>query len=103
MLKTKTTVLIDGIEYKLSGSESEEYMHQVAILVDSRLRKTKTQCESLNTTLVAVLTAVNIADELIKERWKNQALENQMRDQFANKPQSNNSKSNTFKPFNINL
>lgn len=81
MQKTKTKVYIDGIEYSLSGRESQEYLHQVAQLVDKRLRQTKIQCDTLNGTLIAVLTAVNIADELLKEKMINQSLENQIREQ----------------------
>lgn len=92
MDKIKTVVRIDDREYVLAGHESESYMHEVAIFVDKKMREVHSVCESLNTSMTAVLTAVNLADELIKERRKSAELERQVRELFANKTASNKKK-----------
>ncbi len=68
MARKKTTVRIDGHEYVLAGEETEEYMHEVAIYVDRKMSEIHSQFENLSTSMVAVLAAINIADELLKER-----------------------------------
>lgn len=68
--KIKTIVRIAGQEYRLTGYESEEYMHRVAIHVDRKMTEISKSYPDLNTTMVAVLAALNIADELIRERAK---------------------------------
>ncbi|NLG37658.1 MAG: cell division protein ZapA [Clostridiales bacterium] len=69
--KVKTVVRIGGQEYRLSGYESEEYMHRVAIYVDRKMNEIAKQFTDLSTTMIAVLAALNIADELIRERSRN--------------------------------
>ena len=68
MARNKTSVRIDGHEYVLAGDESEEYMHEVAIYVDRKMTEINASFENLSTSMVAVLAALNIADELLKER-----------------------------------
>lgn len=68
MARKKTTVRIDGHDYTLAGEESEEYMHEVAIYVDRKMSEIHKQFKHLSTSMVAVLSAINIADELLKER-----------------------------------
>jgi len=68
MSRTKTTVIINGHEYVLAGEEPEEYMHEVAIYVDKKMSEIHRKYDKLSTSMVAVLAAVNIADELLKER-----------------------------------
>lgn len=66
MEKNKTKIKIGGIEYTISGYETEEYMHQVATYVDKKMNEIKQKCFSLDSAMIAVLTAVNIADENLK-------------------------------------
>lgn len=73
--KVRTVVHIGGQEYRLSGYESEEYMHRVAIYVDRKMNEIAKQFPELSTAMIAVLAALNIADELIRERSRNQQLD----------------------------
>ena len=73
MPRMKTTVKINGQEYVLAGEEPEEYMHEVAIYVDKKMSEIHRKYDKLSTSMVAVLAAVNIADELLKERRKSTA------------------------------
>ncbi len=66
MDKTRTVVKICGKEYMMAGFESEEYIHRVAIYVDRKMSELKSQYVNLNSTTLAVLTSINIADDLLK-------------------------------------
>ena len=89
MARNKTSVRIDGQEYILAGDESEEYMHEVAIFVDRKMTEIHSQFENLSTSMVAVLSALNIADELLKERKGHPTPKKQ------SAPQKNSQESNT--------
>ena len=75
MDKVKTLVKIGGKEYMMTGYESEEYMHKVAIYVDHKMSEIKKTCFNLSTAMIAVLSAANIADELLKAKDEITALE----------------------------
>ena len=60
------TVVINGIEYNLRGKEDELYLSKVAAYVDNKIREISGSNKKLSTSSAAVLTAVNIADELFK-------------------------------------
>jgi cell division protein ZapA len=66
MDKTRTMVKICGKEYVMAGFESEEYIHRVAIYVDRKMTELKGQYVNLNPSTLSVLTAINVADDLIK-------------------------------------
>lgn len=66
MAKNKTIVNIGHHEYTLMGEESTEYIHRVAIFVDRRMREIMATALSVSDTMLAMLTAINIADEHIK-------------------------------------
>lgn len=68
MSRRKTTVRINRQEYVLAGDEPEEYMHEVAIYVDKKMSEISNKYNHLSTSMIAVLAAVNITDELLKER-----------------------------------
>ena len=74
MDKTRTVVKICGKEYTMAGFESEEYIHRVAIYVDRKMSELKSQYVSLNTSTLAVLTALNVADDLLKLQDQMEAL-----------------------------
>ena len=60
------TVKINGLEYNLKGEESEEYLHKVAIYADRKIKGLSENNKKLSMTSAAVLSAVNITDELFK-------------------------------------
>lgn len=96
MDKVKTTVIIGGKEYTIAGVESAEYIHRVALCVNQKMDELKRGNEQLNNTLLAVLTAINIADDYIKTKdelaeLKKQA-ETYKKEREALKPQVNVSK-----------
>lgn len=60
------TVKINGVEYNLRGKENEKYLIDVAAYVDSKFKEIFANNNKLSLSSVAVLTAINIADELFK-------------------------------------
>jgi len=81
--KNNTKVLINGNVYTLSGDESEEYIQRVALYINNKMDEIKhsDNGQLLNTRLLNVLLAINIADELFKERDLNNLMKEQSRDQ----------------------
>ena len=78
MSKVKTTVRIGGKEYTMAGNDSEEYMHRVAIYVDRKMSQIEANNNNLSTTMLAVLTSLNITDELLKLREETDELRSQL-------------------------
>lgn len=66
--KTATTVEILGREYRIRGNADGEYIQQVARFVDERLREVTRGAAGQSADRVAVLAAMNIADELFQLR-----------------------------------
>ena len=64
--KTKVTVDIYGMQYKIAGQASGGHMRRVAELVDAQMNKIAKGFPKLDTPKLAVLAAVNIADEFLK-------------------------------------
>jgi len=64
--KKRITVTIFGQSYKMVGKASTNYMRMVAGMVDEKMKNISEQNPRLDTTRIAVLTAVNIADEYIR-------------------------------------
>jgi len=60
------SVKINGVVYNLKGEENEEYLLKVAKYADKKMRDITTKNQLLSTSSAAVLSAVNIADELFK-------------------------------------
>ena len=66
MEKVKTIVKIAGKEYMMAGYETPEYMHRVALYVDRKIEELEHTYWNLSSSMLAVLTAANVADELLK-------------------------------------
>lgn len=94
MEKVKTIVNIGGKEYTIAGSESAEYIHRVALCVNQKMSELKQGNEQLNNTLLAVLTAINVADDYIKTRDELEAIKKELEiiKKAIPKPQVNVSK-----------
>lgn len=66
-MQNRVTVTIADQKYTLLASESQDYMNQVAALVDGQLRDTM-RGGKLSLLEAAVLTAMNLADSYLKEQ-----------------------------------
>ena len=67
-------VNIYGTDYPIKGSTNVEYIKQVAEYVDTKMREVDQNIAVVSTLKVAILAALNIADELFKERSKGEKL-----------------------------
>jgi cell division protein ZapA len=64
--KTKVTAVIYGEEYVVKGYAKPGYIEGIAAYVDKKMRLIGQKNSHLSTSKVAVLAALNIADELYK-------------------------------------
>ncbi len=64
------TVTIFGKEYTLKGGADSEYVQEIAAFVDKRMSEVARNAAVVSTDRVAILAAVNIADELFREQQK---------------------------------
>ncbi len=78
MEKQRTTVMVGGREYTLVSSDSPDYVRRVAAYTDRRLRETAL-ASRLPGAQAAALTALNLADELIKAQEENRRLRQRLR------------------------
>lgn len=65
-IKNKVTVEIYGESYALKGSLEEDRIRRLAALLDERMKKTAKANLRLSPAKIAVLTALNIADEFLR-------------------------------------
>ncbi len=71
MLDPKSiSVKIYGHEYTLRGEANTEYVQKVAKFVDDKMREIADNSSVASTAKIAILAAINIADELFRERQK---------------------------------
>ena len=74
MQKIRTTVRIAGKEYTIASTDSEAYVSRVAAWVDRRMTELAAATR-LPAAQLAVLTAVNAADDMMKSRDEIRRLE----------------------------
>ena len=67
-MSSQTTVEIFGRRFELRASEGSERVEELARFVDRRMRELAEVSPHVDTSKLAVLTALNIADELFKEQ-----------------------------------
>jgi len=77
--KNKVELRIAGKDYTIVGSEPEEYIHRVGLYVDKKMTDILKINNKLSTSLAAVLTAINVVDDLFKSRESEQELKNQLK------------------------
>ena len=77
MNKETTTVRVAGKEYTLTSSDGAEHLERVAAYVDRCITETM-YAARMTRENVAVLTAMNIADELMKAQDENSRLRREL-------------------------
>ncbi len=66
--KNKVVIRIAGKDYTLVGLESDEYIQKVGLYIDKKMNEILMRNNRLSTSLAAVLTAINVADDYFKSR-----------------------------------
>ena len=77
--KTRITIDIYGQTYTIIGTDSSAHVRHVATLVDDRMREISTRNPYLDTTKVAVLTAVNSVHDYLKLQTEKELLEKELK------------------------
>jgi|GEM_PF-1376108 len=80
--KNVTEVVIDGKIYKLGGYESEEYLHQVASYLNSKITEMKglEGYHRLSAGMKSIMLGLNTADDYFKARKSVERLEGELSD-----------------------
>ncbi|MEG0146193.1 MAG: cell division protein ZapA [Clostridia bacterium] len=77
MEKIRTTVRIAGKEYAMASYDSEAYVQRVASYVDRKMNELALSTR-LPAVQLAVLTALNVADDMIKAHDENDRLKREL-------------------------
>jgi len=73
------SVTIFGSEYKIRGADPD-YIQVVAAYVDGKMRELERRLPAGTQTKLAILTSLNIADELFREREERTLRDNDLRE-----------------------
>lgn len=77
--KVRTTVDIYGQQYVIVGSESPTQIKLVAAMVDEKMREISSKNPTLDTSRIAVLTAVNAVNDYLKMKDRLEQLEKELK------------------------
>jgi len=80
MEKRKVNIRIQGKDYVIVSADSEEYIRQVAFLVEKKAGEVAMAAPQLSTAMNAVLVALNLADDYIKSEKSRDNLRTQVAD-----------------------
>jgi cell division protein ZapA len=78
--KRSVVVHIAGQRYVVRSDADEVYVQQLAGYVDGRVREVQQSSKRIPSQSLAVLAALNIADDLFQERKKRTELKRRIRD-----------------------
>jgi len=79
-VKRSVTVQIAGNRYTLKTDEDDRWVKSLAAFVDSKMRDAQKHTRTVDTQSVAVLTALQIAEELFAERRDTRELRKSIRE-----------------------
>ena len=83
MTTARATVEIFGQRLGLRADGDASRLHELARFVDARMREVADRSSSVDTVKIAVLAALNIADELFQEREMDQDVRQQQLEKQA--------------------
>ena len=76
--KQKLEVRICGRDYTLVSEDAPEYVQRVAFYVDRQMREVEATNPRLSISMSAILTALNISDQYLKEQEGNDRLKEEL-------------------------
>ena len=79
-VKRSITVQIAGVRYSLKTDEDDRWVKTLVAYVEGKIRDTQKHARTPDTQSIAVLTALQIADELFAERRKTGELRRKIRE-----------------------
>jgi cell division protein ZapA len=80
-LRRSVAVTIAGQSYALKSDADEAYVHFLAGFVDEKIREVQRRSKQIATQRLAVLAALQIADDLFRERRRRSELRQRVRAQ----------------------
>lgn len=83
MPPTKTAVEIFGSVYQVRGRDDTGYLQSLADLVDRRMREVAQQAGTADTARIAILAALNLADELFRIQRRQEGERVEIREKVA--------------------
>lgn len=89
--KNKVLVKINGHEYPIVGAEPKEYLLKVGSFVDDNMEVVAKANKKLSTSMIAVLTCINISDQYLKMKCAHEDLQKDLQ-----QPQEEISKLETY-------
>lgn len=72
--KTRITVEINRTKYTIVGNESKEHVEKVARLVNEKMEDIRNANKHLDTSRLAVLTAINTMNDYVKLKEEHDTL-----------------------------
>jgi cell division protein ZapA len=69
-----TEVEIFGSVYHVRGEKQPEYLHSLAEMVDRKMREIGQHVSTADTSKIAILAALNLADELVQCRTEQEGI-----------------------------
>lgn len=76
--KNTEKVEIFGQEYKIKGVGDPHYIHRIAGYVDKKMREIAHSSGIMSQSRIAILAALNIADELYQEKETKKNIQNEL-------------------------
>lgn len=77
--KNRVSVRIAGKDYYLMGIESDEYIQRVGLYIDKKMNEIMKVNNKLSTSMAAVLTALNVADDFFKSYENENVLKKELK------------------------
>lgn len=78
-----TEVEIFGAVYHVRGDKDPEYLQELAEMVDRRMREISQQVNTVDTSKIAILAALNLSDELFQCRQQQDGDRGELRDRIV--------------------
>lgn len=79
-MKRSVSVQIAGVRYSLKTDEDERWVKSIAAFIDGKMRDVQKGTRTVDTQAVAVLTALQVAEELFAERRDTRELRKNIRE-----------------------
>jgi len=81
--KNTEKVEIFGQEYRIKGAGNPQYIHKIAGYVDKKMREIAHSSGIMSQSRIAILAALNVADELYQEREERERLQAELEGRAA--------------------
>ncbi len=82
-MSNQVNVKIFGQEFTIKGEDAPEYVEELSEFVDKKMREVASASSVITSHKVAILTAINIADELFRLRREMGGQEEEIREKIS--------------------